>query len=154
MWITSGAVGDELSLSSCLSLCLPFSISVCLLSVSSLHPFLVFRYKDIAGHLEKTINEGLQAAPGWFIVFHHEHQFFMNLAALTVCVAAGSMFHLQVSEVLWSCLMRCWSDGVYLPPLAHRLWKMTLQLLARYAKFLDEVTLHTPTDKSIVCFGT
>uniref|UniRef100_H2TPH6 Conserved oligomeric Golgi complex subunit 2 n=1 Tax=Takifugu rubripes TaxID=31033 RepID=H2TPH6_TAKRU len=62
-----------------------------------------------------------------------------ELTALTVCVAVGSMFHLQVSEVLWFCLMRCWSDRVYLPPLAHRLWKLTLQLLARYAKFLDEV---------------
>ncbi|XP_029690927.1 conserved oligomeric Golgi complex subunit 2 isoform X2 [Takifugu rubripes] len=77
--------------------------------------YFQLRYKDIAGHLEKTISEGLQAAP------------------------VGSMFHLQVSEVLWFCLMRCWSDRVYLPPLAHRLWKLTLQLLARYAKFLDEV---------------
>lgn len=49
------------------------------------------------------------------------------------------MFHLLVSELLWSCLMRCWSDGVYLSPLAHRLWKLTLQLYARYTRFLDEV---------------
>lgn len=41
--------------------------------------------------------------------------------------------------MLWSCLIKCWSDKVYVPPLAHRLWKLTLQLYARYAKFLDEV---------------
>ncbi|KAK1905124.1 Conserved oligomeric Golgi complex subunit 2 [Dissostichus eleginoides] len=70
---------------------------------------------------ENAISDGLEAAP------------------------AGSAFHLQVSEVLWSCLMRCWSDKVYLSPLAHRFWKLTLQLYARYAKFLDEVLTKTPT---------
>uniref|UniRef100_H3DI24 Conserved oligomeric Golgi complex subunit 2 n=1 Tax=Tetraodon nigroviridis TaxID=99883 RepID=H3DI24_TETNG len=77
--------------------------------------FWVYRYKETAGGLEKAISDGLQAAP------------------------AGGTFHLQVSEVLWSCLVRCWSDGVYLAPLAHRLWKLTLQLYARYARFIDEV---------------
>uniref|UniRef100_A0A671TR30 Conserved oligomeric Golgi complex subunit 2 n=1 Tax=Sparus aurata TaxID=8175 RepID=A0A671TR30_SPAAU len=75
---------------------------------------------EIAGCLENAISEGLVAAP------------------------AGSAYHLQVSEVLWSCLVRCWSDKVYLSPLAHRLWKLTLQLYARYAKFLDEVNLNKP----------
>ena len=44
--------------------------------------------------------------------------------------------------MLWSCLMKCWSDKVYLSPLAHRFWKLTLQLYSRYAKFLDEVNLN------------
>uniref|UniRef100_A0A8C4DWB4 Conserved oligomeric Golgi complex subunit 2 n=1 Tax=Dicentrarchus labrax TaxID=13489 RepID=A0A8C4DWB4_DICLA len=78
--------------------------------------YFQLRYKEIAGSLENTISDGLEAAP------------------------AGSAYHLQVSEVLWSCLVRCWSDKVYLSPLAHRFWKLTLQLYARYAKFLDEVT--------------
>lgn len=52
---------------------------------------------------------------------------------------AGSAYYLQVSEVLWRCLMKCWSDKVYLSPLAHRFWKLTLQLYSRYAKFLEEV---------------
>ncbi|KAK5882596.1 hypothetical protein CesoFtcFv8_021165 [Champsocephalus esox] len=84
--------------------------------------YFQLRYKEIAGNLENAISDGLEAAP-----------------------AAGSAFHLQVSEVLWSCLMRCWSDKVYLSPLAHRFWKLTLQLYARYAKFLDEVLTKTPT---------
>uniref|UniRef100_A0A3Q3MYP8 Conserved oligomeric Golgi complex subunit 2 n=1 Tax=Mastacembelus armatus TaxID=205130 RepID=A0A3Q3MYP8_9TELE len=53
-------------------------------------------------------------------------------------------YHLQVSEVLWSCLVRCWSDRVYLSPLTHRFWKLTLQLYSRYAKFLEEVLTKTP----------
>uniref|UniRef100_A0A669BX05 Conserved oligomeric Golgi complex subunit 2 n=1 Tax=Oreochromis niloticus TaxID=8128 RepID=A0A669BX05_ORENI len=76
--------------------------------------YFQLRYKETAGRLENAISDGLVAAP------------------------AGSAYHLQVSEVLWSCLVRCWSDNVYLSPLAHRFWKLTLQLYSRYAKFLDE----------------
>ncbi|MEQ2298677.1 Conserved oligomeric Golgi complex subunit 2 [Ameca splendens] len=86
--------------------------------------YFQLRYKEIAGRLENTISEGLEAAP------------------------AGSSFHLQVSEVLWSCLVRCWSEKVYLSPLAHRFWKLTLQLYSRYAKFLDEVLSKTPTPEA------
>lgn len=56
----------------------------------------------------------------------------------SVCVA-GSHYRLQVTDVLWSCVCRCWAERVYLPPLAHRFWKLTLQLLSRYATFLTEV---------------
>uniref|UniRef100_A0A4W6DN46 Conserved oligomeric Golgi complex subunit 2 n=1 Tax=Lates calcarifer TaxID=8187 RepID=A0A4W6DN46_LATCA len=83
--------------------------------------YFQLRYKEIAGSLENAISDGLEAAP------------------------AGSAYHLQVSEVLWSCLVRCWSDKVYLSPLAHRFWKLTLQLYSRYAKFLNEVLTKTPS---------
>ncbi|XP_056147814.1 conserved oligomeric Golgi complex subunit 2 [Lampris incognitus] len=83
--------------------------------------YFQLRFKEIAGNLENAISDGLGAAP------------------------AGSTYHLQVSQVLWSCLVRCWSDKVYLAPLAHRLWKLTLQLYSRYAKFLDEVLTKTPS---------
>uniref|UniRef100_A0A4W6DLZ1 Conserved oligomeric Golgi complex subunit 2 n=1 Tax=Lates calcarifer TaxID=8187 RepID=A0A4W6DLZ1_LATCA len=84
--------------------------------------YFQLRYKEIAGSLENAISDGLEAAP------------------------AGSAYHLQVSEVLWSCLVRCWSDKVYLSPLAHRFWKLTLQLYSRYAKFLNEVVLNRPEE--------
>uniref|UniRef100_A0A7N8XNI5 Conserved oligomeric Golgi complex subunit 2 n=1 Tax=Mastacembelus armatus TaxID=205130 RepID=A0A7N8XNI5_9TELE len=75
---------------------------------------------EIAGSLENAISDGLEAA------------------------TAGSAYHLQVSEVLWSCLVRCWSDRVYLSPLTHRFWKLTLQLYSRYAKFLEENYIKIP----------
>uniref|UniRef100_A0A8D3BC60 Conserved oligomeric Golgi complex subunit 2 n=1 Tax=Scophthalmus maximus TaxID=52904 RepID=A0A8D3BC60_SCOMX len=58
--------------------------------------YFQLRFKEIAGILENAISDGLEAAP------------------------AGSVYHLQVSEVLWSCLVRCWSDKVYLSLLAHQ----------------------------------
>uniref|UniRef100_A0A672MUM9 Conserved oligomeric Golgi complex subunit 2 n=1 Tax=Sinocyclocheilus grahami TaxID=75366 RepID=A0A672MUM9_SINGR len=77
--------------------------------------YFQLRFKEIAGSLENAISDGLEAAP------------------------AGSSYHLQVTEVLWSCVCRCWADQVYLPPLAHRFWKLTLQLISRYTSFLTEV---------------
>ncbi|XP_053731076.1 conserved oligomeric Golgi complex subunit 2 [Synchiropus splendidus] len=82
--------------------------------------YFQLRYKEIAGSLEIAVNDGLVAAP------------------------AGSSYHLQVTVVLWSCLVRCWSDQVYLSPLAHRFWKLSLQLYSRYAKFLEEVLTKSP----------
>uniref|UniRef100_A0AAR2K905 Conserved oligomeric Golgi complex subunit 2 n=1 Tax=Pygocentrus nattereri TaxID=42514 RepID=A0AAR2K905_PYGNA len=67
--------------------------------------YFQLRYKEIAGYLDNAITDGLEAAP------------------------AGSRYRLQVTEVLWSCVCRCWAEHIYLPPLAHRFWKLTLQLL-------------------------
>ena len=50
-----------------------------------------------------------------------------------------TLFHLQCSAVLWDCLHRCWSKSIYLVPLCHRFWKLTLQLLSRYAVWTAEV---------------
>ncbi|XP_047994268.1 conserved oligomeric Golgi complex subunit 2 [Leguminivora glycinivorella] len=33
----------------------------------------------------------------------------------------------------WVALQQCWSDGVYIEALAHKFWKLSLQLLARYS---------------------
>ncbi|XP_030627703.1 conserved oligomeric Golgi complex subunit 2 [Chanos chanos] len=81
--------------------------------------YFQLRYKEIAGSLEGAIADGLEAAP------------------------AGSLYHLQVSQVLWSCVCRSWAERIYLPPLAHRFWKLTLQLFSRYTKFLTEVLTKT-----------
>ncbi|XP_072534529.1 LOW QUALITY PROTEIN: conserved oligomeric Golgi complex subunit 2 [Salminus brasiliensis] len=86
--------------------------------------YFQLRYKEIAGCLENAIIEGLQSAP------------------------VGSRYRLQVTEVLWSCVCRCWAEHIYLPPLAHRFWKLTLQLLSRYAAFLTEVLTKTPSPET------
>ncbi|XP_076831419.1 conserved oligomeric Golgi complex subunit 2 [Brachyhypopomus gauderio] len=86
--------------------------------------YFQLRYKEIAGSLENAVADGLDAAPD------------------------GSHYRLQVTEVLWSCVCRCWAEHVYLPPLAHRFWKLTLQLLSRYATFLMEVLTKTPSSET------
>ncbi|XP_024258608.1 conserved oligomeric Golgi complex subunit 2 isoform X3 [Oncorhynchus tshawytscha] len=82
---------------------------------------VISRYKEIAACLENAIADGLEAAP------------------------AGSSYHLLVSQVLWNSLVRCWAEKVYLPPLVHRFWKLTLQLISRYSKFLTEMLTKSPS---------
>ncbi|KAJ7984905.1 hypothetical protein DPEC_G00359610 [Dallia pectoralis] len=83
--------------------------------------YFQLRYKEIAACLESAISDGLEAAP------------------------ADSSYHLLVSQVLWTGLVRCWAENVYLPTLAHRFWKLTLQLISRYSTFLTEVLTKSPS---------
>uniref|UniRef100_UPI00398EE0A7 conserved oligomeric Golgi complex subunit 2 n=1 Tax=Pristiophorus japonicus TaxID=55135 RepID=UPI00398EE0A7 len=87
----------------------------------SLPVYYQIRFKEIAGNLEASMSEGLKEAPG------------------------GSEFKLLVTHALWQNLVKCWADGIYLPPLAHRFWKLTLQLLARYTKWVDELKIASPS---------
>ncbi|XP_072912679.1 conserved oligomeric Golgi complex subunit 2 [Hemitrygon akajei] len=94
----------------------------------NLSVYYQIRFKEIAGNLEASLSEGLKEAPD------------------------GSEFRLQVTCILWQNLMKCWDDRVYLPPLAHRFWKMTLQLLARYVKWVDELKTAS-SDKDLTHHG-
>ncbi|KAI8820382.1 oligomeric golgi complex component, COG2-domain-containing protein [Fimicolochytrium jonesii] len=42
------------------------------------------------------------------------------------------------SSALMICINLCWDPSVYLPGLAHRFWKLTLQLVARYVIWVKE----------------
>lgn len=37
-------------------------------------------------------------------------------------------FKLELFQVLWRCLHKCWQDGVFVLALIHRFWKLTLQV--------------------------
>ena len=37
---------------------------------------------------------------------------------------------------VWTALLRCWSRGVFLRPLTHRFWQLTLQVVSRYCTWL------------------
>ncbi|XP_069464099.1 conserved oligomeric Golgi complex subunit 2 [Ambystoma mexicanum] len=85
--------------------------------------YFQIRFKEIAGGLEAALSETLKEAP------------------------AGSSFCLHSTHVLWASLVKCWSDEIFIPLLADRLWKLTLQCLSRYSVFINEISLKaTSTD--------
>ncbi|XP_043744901.1 conserved oligomeric Golgi complex subunit 2-like isoform X1 [Cervus elaphus] len=82
----------------------------------------ISRFREIAGSLEAALTDVLEDAP------------------------AGSLYHLLASHRTWSSLRRCWSDKMFLPLLAHRLWRLTLQiwhgtpyLSRRWKHFIAEI---------------
>ncbi|TKC48957.1 hypothetical protein EI555_013638, partial [Monodon monoceros] len=77
--------------------------------------YFQIRFREIAGSLEAALTDVLEDAP------------------------AGSSYCLLASHRTWSSLQRCWSDQMFLPLLVHRLWRLTLQILARYSVFVKEV---------------
>ncbi|KAF8135698.1 oligomeric golgi complex component, COG2-domain-containing protein [Boletus edulis] len=67
-----------------------------------------------------------------------------------------SMFLLPQAESIWAAISSCWSAEVFIPDLAHRFWRLTLQLLSRYKTWLETALPQTeasaqvtsPIDKS------
>lgn len=47
-------------------------------------------------------------------------------------------FKLQQTLVLYDCIQKCWSKGIFLHQLAHKFWKLTLQLLSRYCTWVKD----------------
>ncbi|XP_078504919.1 conserved oligomeric Golgi complex subunit 2 [Lissotriton helveticus] len=85
--------------------------------------YFQIRFKEIAGSLEATLLDTLEEAP------------------------AESSYCLNSTHVLWNNLLKCWSDEIFIPLLAHRFWKLTLQCLERYSVFINELSLKaTSTD--------
>ncbi|XP_035693427.1 conserved oligomeric Golgi complex subunit 2-like isoform X1 [Branchiostoma floridae] len=50
-----------------------------------------------------------------------------------------TLFQLNAPYTLWQCMAKCWAQDIYLSPLCHRFWKLTLQLLARYSTWVKEI---------------
>ncbi|KAB0383559.1 hypothetical protein FD755_005476, partial [Muntiacus reevesi] len=86
--------------------------------------YFQIRFREIAGSLEAALTDVLEDAP------------------------AGSSYRLLASHRTWSSLQRCWSDKMFLPLLAHRLWRLTLQILARYSTFVKELLLRPISNES------
>lgn len=75
----------------------------------------ICRFQEIAGQLENSIERN-----GTNIIKEDE-------------------FHMTVTKCAWDCLNRCWAGDVYVPSLVHRFWKFILQLISRYATWMEGV---------------
>ncbi|XP_056422941.1 conserved oligomeric Golgi complex subunit 2 isoform X2 [Hyla sarda] len=87
--------------------------------------YFQIRFKEIAGSLESAL------------LFHLEE------------ASAEGAYCLRATNVLWTCLTACWSDQIYLPLLAHRFWKLTLQLLSRYCAFIKELSTFATSEGDV-----
>ncbi|KAF9419316.1 hypothetical protein HW555_004080 [Spodoptera exigua] len=63
-------------------------------------------------------------------------------------VEPNDAFVLRETQKCWNAIQECWSDGVYIEALAHKFWKLTLQLLSRYATWASAYcTQRIPSQK-------
>uniref|UniRef100_A0A8C0VJQ6 Component of oligomeric golgi complex 2 n=1 Tax=Cyanistes caeruleus TaxID=156563 RepID=A0A8C0VJQ6_CYACU len=92
--------------------------------------YFQIRFREIAGALEEALSDTLEEAPGKLVLDGNVRIIF-----------SGSSFCLLATHMVWTSLVKCWSDQMFLPLLAHRLWKLSLQILARYSVFISEVSV-------------
>ncbi|MEJ1284273.1 conserved oligomeric Golgi complex subunit 2 isoform X1 [Cricetulus griseus] len=86
--------------------------------------YFQIRFREVAGSLEASLTDGLEDAPD------------------------GSPYCLLASHRTWSSLEKCWSNEMFLPLLAHRLWRLTLQILARFSVFVHEISARPISNES------
>lgn len=54
-------------------------------------------------------------------------------------------------SVALECIQKCWSEGVYLPQIFIRFWKLTLQIISRLCQWVGEcTTIKTWLDKDLL----
>ncbi|XP_068618954.1 conserved oligomeric Golgi complex subunit 2 [Battus philenor] len=54
-------------------------------------------------------------------------------------------FILNETLKCWVCLHDCWSEGIYIEALAHKFWKLSLQILSRYATWTTSICMQKGT---------
>ncbi|XP_044276659.1 conserved oligomeric Golgi complex subunit 2 isoform X2 [Varanus komodoensis] len=86
--------------------------------------YFQIRFREIAGAFEASLSDDLGEAP------------------------AGSPYCLLATHMAWTSLQKCWSAQIFLPLLAHRLWKLSLQIVARYSFFINELLLRPISNES------
>ncbi|RZF40632.1 hypothetical protein LSTR_LSTR007515 [Laodelphax striatellus] len=94
--------------------------------------YFQIRFQEIAGKLEYVIDES---------------ELVMKKPTDKSCG-----FQLTVTETAWECLQQCWAEKVFIPQLAHRFWKLSLQVLSRYYVWSGHVVnkkLANPSDDDI-----
>ncbi|CAG9565223.1 unnamed protein product [Danaus chrysippus] len=62
-------------------------------------------------------------------------------------VAENDGFILLETYNCWKALQDCWSDGIYIEALSHKFWKLSLQLISRYATWITSICTQTSKPK-------
>jgi hypothetical protein len=61
-------------------------------------------------------------------------------------IAEIGPFSMSSSAAVWSAMTTCWDRNVYVPQLAHRFWKLMLQILSRYHTWIQNSLPPFPLD--------
>src|SRR5260370_39840920 len=68
------------------------------------------------------------------------------LTMMVMRIAEISPFSMSSSAAVWSAMTTCWDRNVYVPQLAHRFWKLMLQILSRYRTWIQNSLPPVPLD--------
>jgi len=112
--------------------------------------YFQLRWKDVVTRLEDSLStnklepesslkKGLSAV--WF-----EFGMVILITMMMMRIAEISPFSMSSSAAVWLAVTTCWDRNVYVPQLAHRFWKLMLQILSRYRTWIQNSLPPTPLD--------
>lgn len=87
--------------------------------------YFQIRFQEIAGSVEQILCHPV--SPGS-----------IKINVTNLYPTDTDKFSLYVSETTWECLMKTWSDGIFLPQLLHQFWKLNLQIFSRYRTWITD----------------
>ncbi|XP_037798953.1 conserved oligomeric Golgi complex subunit 2-like [Penaeus monodon] len=73
-----------------------------------------------------------------------------NTSGLTRVTSSNGDFIFSATQTVWESLLKCYSLEIFLPPLLHRFWKLTLLILSRYRTWVVSVNDSMKTSKSSI----
>lgn len=50
-------------------------------------------------------------------------------------ISKSDKWKLLATETVWKSLNKCWEEGIFLRSIAHKFWKLSLQIISRFTKW-------------------
>lgn len=91
--------------------------------------YFQLRFQDITTTFDQSLQAGPISPPSTAAMGN-------GAAAPASGLLRSDVYRVSATVALVDALRRCWSEGVYLNPLAHRFLRLSLQLLARYVTWV------------------
>ena len=113
--------------------------------------YFQLRWKDIVSRLEDSLStsklEPESSSKKGLSAMCLELRIVMLMLMLTR-TADTRPYVMSSSAAAWSAMTTCWDRNVYVPQLAHRFWKLMLQILSRYRTWIESNLTPFPLDPS------
>lgn len=87
--------------------------------------YFQLRFKEIISHLENALSgHGSRS----FSIGSESHMLTLNLVSAAPTAVQTTSLIMASSEAVYRAVRTCWNDDIYLPVLAGRFWRLTLQV--------------------------
>jgi len=107
--------------------------------------YFQLRWKDIVTRLEDSLSTS-KLEPESSLKKGLLGRVWDTETILTVKIADISPFAMSSSAAVWTAITTCWDRNIYVPQLAHRFWKLMLQILSRHRTWIQNSFTSFPLD--------
>lgn len=109
--------------------------------------YFQLRWKDIVMRLEDSLSTSKLEPESSFKKGSLDRVWdAVTILTMTVRIAEIGPFAMSSSVAVWTAITTCWDRNIYVPQLAHRFWKLMLQILSRHRTWIQNSFTSFPLD--------